>query len=124
MKNTKDTKKLIKLGDVFYYTSINANKMGAFYQVVKVYESGRVKIRRIAKKELGWISDYEQKTDPDIDNFSAEDSLKIIKDNQKGTIREVFYDNGKPYINLDRASLGELYQGKPIIQSYWDVWVR
>lgn len=125
MEDGKKSKRLVKLGDVFYYSSISASDMGAFYQVVKVYESGRVRIRRIAKKELRWISDYEKETAPDIDNFLAEDSIKIVKDNQKGTLREVFYnDDGVPYIDLCRVAFGKLYQGKPVVESYWDVWVR
>ncbi|MDO4526599.1 MAG: hypothetical protein Q4B87_00700 [Candidatus Saccharibacteria bacterium] len=125
MKDDKSSKKSVKLGDVFYYCDTYANKMGAFYQVVKVYESGRVKIRRIAEKELGWISNYEKETAPDIDNFLAEDSIKVVKDNEKGTVHEIFYNNdGMPYINLGRVAFGELYQGKPIIENKWDVWVR
>lgn len=125
MKGSKNSKRLVKLGDVFYYSSIHANNMGVFYQVIKVYESGRVRIRRIAAKELKWVGDYEKETIPDIDNFLAEDSIKVVKDNQKGAIREVFYnDDGVPYIDLCRVAFGNLYQGKPVVESYWDVWVR
>lgn len=124
MQGDKDSKKPVKLGDVFYYSDIYSHNIGAFYQVVKVYASGRVKIRRIAEKELRWVSDYEKETAPGVNNFLAEDSLKIIKDNQKGAVREIFYDDDdSPYINLGRAAFGRLYLGKPIIESHWDTWV-
>lgn len=109
----------IKVGDIFY----DNNGLAIFYQVVKVYESGRVKVRRIEEKELKWISGYEKEVLPDIDNFSKEDRLLDSSDN-KGVIRLVDYNCSKPSICIKNNCYGWLWDGKPVISSYWYIWMK
>ncbi len=110
----------IKVGDIFYEN----NGIAIFYQVVKVYESGRVKIRRIKEKEIKWVSGYEKEVLPDIDNFSKEDKL-LNSSNNKGVIRLVDTETcSKPCICIKYNCYGWLWDGKPIISSYWDIWMR
>lgn len=110
----------IKVGDVFYEN----DGLARFYQVIKVYDSGRVKLRRIEEKEIRWISGYEKEVMPDINNFSKEDRI-FKSDNTKGIIRLVDYEScSKPCITLNYNSFGWLWDGKPIISSYWSIWMR
>lgn len=55
----------IKIGDIFYENRGIAH----FYQVVKVYESGRVKIREIDKEETKSNGGYEMIAKPIKDKF-------------------------------------------------------
>ena len=109
----------IKVGDIFYEN----HGLARFYQVVKVYESGRVKIRRVEEKELRWISGYEKEVLPDINNFSKEDRLLDSSDN-KGVIRLVDYSCSKPCICITYNCYGWLWDGEPVISSYWYIWMR
>lgn len=109
----------IKVGDVFYEN----HGLARFYQVIKVYESGRVKIRRIEEKEVKWISGYEKEVMPDINNFSKEDRLLDSNDN-KGVIRLVDYSCSEPCICITSNCYGWLWDGKPVISSYWYIWMK
>ncbi len=111
----------IKVGDIFYNNYYNSG-LASFYQVVKVYESGRVKIRRIEEKEIEWINGYEKKVMPDINNFCKEGG-SIIKDNSKGTVKKVDFSHNSPSIDLDHDP-GWLWDGEPIISSYYYIWVK
>ena len=108
----------VKVGDVFYEN----NGLARFYQVVKVYESGRVKIRRIEEKEIKWVSGYEKEVMPDINNFSSED--RVLENDNKGVIRLVDYSYSEPCICINYNSYGWLWDGKPVISSYWYVWMK
>lgn len=43
-------RKKIKVGEIFY-NNYFGDGIASFYQVIKVYESGRVKVREIEKKK-------------------------------------------------------------------------
>ena len=111
----------IKVGDIFYNNYYNSG-LASFYQVVKVYISGRVRIRRNEEKEIEWINGYEKKVMPDINNFCKKGGF-IIKDNSKGTIKKVDFSCSSPSIDLGRYA-GWLWDGEPIISSYYYVWMK
>lgn len=119
----------IKIGDIFYEN----HGIATFYQVVKVYDSGRVRIREI-ESELGKkISSYEFEAMPIINKFKAKEELsktdaysRDIKDNDKGTIKVVnYFDDGTPFLDLKGTySYASLWDGKPVVSSYWYVWMK
>lgn len=116
----------IKIGDIFYRN----NGIASFYQVVQVYESGRVRIREIEKEETPTECGYEFLAKPILNKFKPKkeyDKMQLhyadIKDNDKGTIKLVQkFEDGTIYINFS-TELGYLYK-KPVISSYWSVWMR
>ena len=113
----------IKVGDIFY-SNYYGNGLATFYQVVKVYDSGYVQIRRIEEKEIKWISGYEKEVVPDIGNFSSEDRL-LENDNKKGVRRLVDYKTfNEPSINITYSCFGQLWDGNPVISSYYYIWVK
>ena len=117
----------IKVGDIFYDNSGIVN----FYQVVKVYESGRVRIREIEKIEKETPVGYEFLATPIPNKFKpkkeySESDLRYadIKDNDKGAIKVVQqFSSGEYYIDF-YGGWANLYKGEPVISSYWSVWMR
>ena len=118
----------IKVGDIFY----DANGITSFYQVVQVYESGRVRIREIEKEESTESENgYEFKAIPVPNKFkpkveySKHDLLyAVVKDNDKGAIKKLQqFSDGEYYIDF-YGGWANLYKGKPVISSYWSVWMR
>jgi len=116
----------IKVGDIFY----DADGIVDFYQVVQVYDSGRVRIREIEKIETPTDCGYEFKAVPIPDKFKPKiendknDRYANIKDNDKGAIKVVQqFSNGDYYISF-YTGWANLYKGKPVISSYWYVWMR
>lgn len=104
--------KKIKENDIF-----NSN-MGitSFYQVTKVYDSGRVRVRKIEKEEIPTECGYEFLAKPQKNKFCQDD---------KGAIKLVqYFDDGTPYLQLVGYDYATLYKGKPVISSYWNVWMR
>lgn len=110
----------IKVGDIFYENL----GIASFYQVVKVYESGRVRIRKIEKEEKETECGYEFLATPIPNKFCPKEERYIdVKNNDKGFIKLVKYIDKEPIIEFS-ASYAHLYKGEPIISSYWYVWVR
>lgn len=116
----------IKVGDIFCDNSGIIN----FYQVVQIYDSGRVRIREIEKIETPTECGYEFKAIPIPNKFKPKkeynknDRYANIKDNDKGTVKLVQqFSDGDYYIDF-YAGWANLYKGKPVISSYWSVWMR
>ena len=117
----------IKVGDIFY----DDNGIANFYQVIQVYESGRVRIREIEKEETPTECGYEFLAKPILNKFKPKkeyDKMQLhyadIKDNDKGTIKTVQqFSDGEYYIDF-YVGYARLYTGKPVISSYWNVWMR
>ena len=118
----------IKVGDIFYEN----HGIATFYQVIKVYDSGRVRIREI-ESELGKkISSYEFEAMPIINKFKPKvestnnNYYKDIKDNDKGTIKVInYFNDGIPFLDLKGTySYATLWDGKPVISSYYYVWMK
>ena len=125
--------KKIKENDIFY----SRQGITVFYQVVKVYESGRVRIREIEKVEKPTECGYEFLATPLKNKFcpkreiSEEDKKYYIDnyidiiDNDKGAIKLVkFFDDDSPYISLKGHDYATLYEGEPVISNYWYVWMK
>lgn len=116
----------VKVGDIFY----DDNGIANFYQVVQVYDSGRVRIREIEKTETPTECGYEFKASPISNEFKPKiEGVKVdrytrIKDNDKGVIKVIQeFDDGEYYIDF-YIGYAKLYKNKPIISSYWSVWMR
>lgn len=116
----------IKVGDIFY----DADGIVSFYQVVQVYDSGRVRIREIEKEEIPTECGYEFLATPVPNKFKPKeekgnnDRYASIKDNDKGAIKMVQqFPNGDYYISF-YVGWANLYKGEPVISSYWYVWMR
>lgn len=116
----------IKVGDIFYENDGPAR----FFQVVKVYESNRVRIREIEKIETKTKCGYEFLAEPKIDCFLPKEELDDIEkryadivDNDKGTIKLIKYFKNEPIIDL-KYTYAELWDGEPIISSYYMGWMR
>lgn len=117
----------IKVGDIFYDDAGIAN----FYQVIQVYDSGRVRIREIEKEETPTECGYEFNATPIPNKFKPkreyakiEEKYVRIKDNDKGVVKLVQeFSDGEYYINF-YIGYAKLYKGNPVISSYWSVWMR
>ena len=118
----------IKVGDIFYDNS----GIACFYQVVQVYDSGRIRIREIEKEESTESENgYEFKSVPVPNKFKPKREYNqhellyvAVKDNDKGTIKKLQqFSDGEYYIDF-YAGYAKLYKGKPVISSYWSVWMR
>ena len=118
----------IKVGDIFYDNS----GIASFYQVVQVYDSGRVRIREIEKEESTESENgYEfkaipvpNKFKPKVEYSKHELLYAVVKDNDKGTIKKLQqFSDGEYYIDF-YGGLANLYKGEPVISSYWSVWMR
>lgn len=116
----------IKVGDIFY----DDNGIANFYQVVQVYDSGRIRIREIEKEETPTECGYEFKATPILNKFKPKrdcdknDRYARIKDNDKGAIKTVQqFSDGEYYINF-YVGYARLYTGKSVTSSYWNVWMR
>lgn len=118
---------MIKVGDIFYVN----HGIAAFYQVVKVYESGRVRIREIEKEEKETECGYEFLATPIPNKFCPKREVEEFEkryfnvvDNDKGAIKLIqYYDDGTPYISFLTEN-GYLYDGEPVISSYYYVWMK
>lgn len=116
----------IKEGDIFY----SGRGIAVFYQVVKVYDSGRVRIREIDKTEVPTEVGYEFLATPIKDKFLKKEKrnkrnayVGDIIDNDKGVIKLVkYFDDGSAYIEFI-GSIAYLYEDKPVISSYYYVWL-
>lgn len=118
----------IKVGDIFYEN----RGIAKFYQVIKVYESGRIRIRKIESEEYRTECSYEFLATPLPNKFCPKEEISElgklyadIIDNDKGAVKLVKYLNDNtPFIEFYGGFHAYLYDGKPIISSYYDVWVR
>ncbi len=120
----------IKVGDIFY----DNNGIVNFYQVVQVYNSGRVRIREIEKEETPTECGYEFKATPILNKFKPKRKYDKndrynnryirIKDNDKGTIKVVQQFSDDEYYIDFYVGYAKLYKGEPVISSYWSVWMR
>lgn len=118
----------IKVGDIFYSSGGITN----FYQVVKVYDNGRIRIRKIKKVEEPTDCRYEFLAKPLKNKFCPKkeydesDKRYIdIMDNEKGTVKTIqYFSDNEPYINLKCNKWANLYKGDSVISSYWSVWMR
>lgn len=121
-------RKKIKVGDIFYSNYFN-DGLATFYQVVKVYESGRVRIREIEKEEKKTEFDCEFLATPLPNKFCPKRELDTIggradiQDNDKGTIKLVQYSDNKPFLSFSTRN-AYLYEGKPVISSYYYIWMK
>jgi hypothetical protein len=119
-------KKKIKVGDIFYENF----GLAVFYQVIKVYESGRVRIRRIESEEQETDCFYIFLATPIPNKFRPKEDAPHIKDNDKGAVKQVFYNeymNNSPYINIYDGTWGGsayLYENEPVNSSYYYAWVK
>lgn len=100
----------IKVGDIFYSNG-SERYPARFYQVLKVYESGRVRIREIEKKEIKQVSVYDMLAIPVVNSF---------KEDSKETLKVVSYDgDNDPYLFFSSYAIAKLYKGEPVISSYY-----
>lgn len=116
----------IKIGDIFYENRGIAH----FYQVVKVYESGRVKIREIDKEETKSNCGYEMIAKPIKDKFlpkrdyqEFEKKYVEIMDNDKGVIKKIDYYKNNPIIEF-KTSIADLWKGNDVISNYYNIWMK
>lgn len=116
----------VKVGDIFY----DNKGIALFYQVVKVYESGRVRIRQIDKEERETECGYEMLAKPIPNSFlpkreyeEFEKKYIRILDNEKGTIKEIKEWKGKPIIEF-KHSICELWNHEEVISSYYNIWMK
>ena len=118
----------IKENDIFYSNT----GIVTFYQVVKVYESGRIRIKKIEKIETPTECGYEFLAKPLKNKFCPNEEISEVNkhdmdiiDNDKGVIKLVkYFDDGIPFIDLKCNDWATLYEGKPVISSYWYVWMK
>lgn len=110
----------IKEGAIF----VEKFGIAMFYQVIKVYESEYVRVRRIEAISLKWVNGYEEEVMPDINNFKEEDVY--IKDNEKGALKKVIYTEDSAFISFgpSAGATGWLWNKKPVISSYYYIWMK
>lgn len=116
----------IKVGDIFYENDGPVR----FYQVVKIYDSNRVRIRQIEKIETKTKCGYEFLAEPKKDCFLPRKELDDLEkryadivDNDKGVIKLIQYSENQPIIKLKNI-YAELWDGRLVISSYYMGWMR
>lgn len=116
----------VKVGDIFY----DNNGVARFFQVVKVYESGRIRIRQIDKEEHKTECGYEMIAKPIPNSFlpkreyeEFEKRYVDILDNEKGAIKEIREWKGKPIIEF-KYSICEQWNNEKVISSYYNIWMK
>ena len=111
----------IKVGDIF----CDDNGVASFYQVVQIYNSGRVRIREIEKNETPTECGDTFKATPIPNKFKPKEEYKKIdnyvriKDNDKGTIKLIQqFDDGNFFISF-YTGYACIYIGKAVNSTYY-----
>ena len=107
----------IKIGDIFYENRGIAH----FYQVVKVYESGRVKIREIDKEETKSNCGYEMIAKPIKDKFLPKRDYQEFE--KKYVEIKIDYYKNNPIIEF-KTSIADLWKGNDVISNYYNIWMK